>query len=161
LSQRRLARVAQAIKQVVSQAILTEMRDPRAKHITVLAVEVPEDLRTAKVYVSVMGEQKAERLSLKGLDAARGWLQKRIADELDLRWTPILTFVLDPGVKKSLEISRTLREQLPPTDDDSEESEEDGVAESAEDPPEGLSGDPEDLEDRDSEDAPEDDGKST
>jgi ribosome-binding factor A len=124
-TQRRLARVAQAIKQVVSQAILTEMRDPRARNITVIHVEVPEDLRSAKVYVSVMGDEKMERLSVKGLDAARGWLQQKIAEELDLRWTPLLTFIIDPGVKKSLEISRQLREALPPTDDDAEELDED------------------------------------
>ena len=123
MSQRRLARVAQAIKQVVSQAILVEMRDPRAKNITVIAVEVPEDLRTAKVYVSVMGDPKTERLSLQGLNAARGFLQQRIAEELDLRWTPVLTFVIDPGIKKSLEISRTLRSELPAEEHDEGESE--------------------------------------
>ncbi len=126
MSQRRLARVAQAIKQVVSQAILMEVRDPRAKNITVIAVEVPEDLRTAKVFVSIMGDPKTERLSLQGLNAARGFLQQRIAEELDLRWTPVLTFVVDPGVKKSLEISRTLRAELPPeseSEDDQEQEE--------------------------------------
>jgi ribosome-binding factor A len=130
LSQRRLARVAQAIKQVVSQAILMEMRDPRAKNITVIAVEVPEDLRTAKVYVSVMGDPKTERLSLQGLNAARGFLQQRIAEELDLRWTPILAFVIDPGVKKSVEISRTLRAELP-LEDEVEEQIEDEVTATA------------------------------
>ena len=124
MSQRRLARVAQAVKQVVSQAILTEMRDPRARNITVISVEVPEDLRSAKVYVSVMGDPKTDRLSLKGLEAARGWLQQRIAEELDLRWTPVLSFIVDPGIKKSLEISRQLREALPePSDEEDDEGE--------------------------------------
>lgn len=116
--------MAQAVKQVVSQAILTEMRDPRARNITVISVEVPEDLRSAKVYVSVMGDPKTERLSLKGLEAARGWLQQRIAEELDLRWTPVLSFIVDPGIKKSLEISRQLREALPePSDEEDDEGE--------------------------------------
>lgn len=157
MSQRRLARVAQAIKQVVSQAILTEMRDPRAKNITVIAVEVPEDLRTAKVYVSVMGDPKIEKLSLKGLDAARGWLQQRIAEQLDLRWTPVLTFVIDPGVKKSLEISRTLREQLPLDDDEGEGDGEDELSEAEDAASQDSAGEPGDGE---SENGGEDDKSS-
>lgn len=126
MSQRRLARVAQAIKQVVSQAILMEMRDPRARNITVISVEVPEDLRSAKVYVSVMGDPKTERLSVKGLEAARGWLQQKIAEELDLRWTPVLSFIVDPGIKKSLEISRQLREALPESADEPDQEDDGG-----------------------------------
>jgi ribosome-binding factor A len=110
MSHRRTAKVAQAIRQVVSTAILTELRDPRVKKVTVLNVEVPPDLRSAKVYVSVMGEEREGHLVLRGLQSARGFLQSRIADEIDLRWTPILEFVLDSGVKKSIETSKILRE---------------------------------------------------
>lgn len=139
MSQRRIAKVAQALRQVVSTAILMELRDPRVKRVTVLNVEVPPDLRSAKVYVSVLGDDSAARLSLKGLESARGFLQKRIADELDLRWTPILTFVLDDGVKKSIEASRLLREvqgseadesgELSSTDEDDSEDDPDGATE--------------------------------
>jgi ribosome-binding factor A len=110
MSHRRTAKVAQAIRQVVSTAILTELRDPRVKKVTVLNVEVPPDLRSAKIYVSVMGEEREGHLVLRGLQSARGFLQSRIADEIDLRWTPILEFVLDSGVKKSIETSKILRE---------------------------------------------------
>ena len=121
MSHRRTAKVAQAIRQVVSTAILTELRDPRVKKVTVLNVEVPPDLRSAKVYVSVMGEEREGHLVLRGLQSARGFLQSRIADEIDLRWTPILEFVLDSGVKKSIETSKMLREAgvgLPEDDED-------------------------------------------
>ncbi|MCA9087356.1 MAG: 30S ribosome-binding factor RbfA [Planctomycetaceae bacterium] len=110
MSTRRTARVAAAIRQVVSTAILFELRDPRVANVTILHVEVPVDLRTAKVYVSIMGEKKDEVLCLQGLNSARGWLQSKIADELDLRYTPVLTFVADQGVKKSIEVSKSLRE---------------------------------------------------
>lgn len=110
MATRRTAKVAQAIRQVVSNAILFEMRDPRVKNVTVLNVEVPSDLRTAKVYISILGDDKEERLSLKGLESARGWIQSRIADELQLRLTPILTFTVDQGIKKSIEVAKTLRE---------------------------------------------------
>ena len=107
---RRTAKVSEAIRQVVSSAILIELRDPRVKNVTVLHVDVPSDLRTAKIYVSILGDEKAERLTLQGLEAARGWLQSRIADQLQLRLTPILSFIVDPGVKKSIEVSKMLRE---------------------------------------------------
>lgn len=115
---RRTAKVAEAIRQVVSSAILFEMRDPRVKNVTVLHVEVPVDLRTAKVYVSILGDEKEEALSLKGLESARGWIQSRIADELQLRLTPVLTFVADRGVKKSIEVSRMLKELQPHGDEE-------------------------------------------
>lgn len=109
MSTRRTAKVAEAIRQVVSTAILFELRDPRVKQVTVLRVETPVDLRTSKVFVSVLGDEKVQRLTMKGLDASRGFLQAKIAEILDLRFTPVLTFVLDQGVKKSIETSRMLR----------------------------------------------------
>jgi ribosome-binding factor A len=109
MSSRRTAKVAEAIRQVVSTAILFGLRDPRVQNVTVLRVETPVDLRTSKIFVSVFGEEKVQRLTMKGLDAARGFLQSKIAEELDLRFTPVLTFVLDQGVKKSAETSKLLR----------------------------------------------------
>jgi len=116
MSSRRTAKVAQAIRQVVSSAILFELRDPRVKNVTVLHAEVAGDLRTAKIFISVLGDEKTEQLSMKGLEAARGWIQSRIAAELDLRLTPVLTFVVDHGIKKSIEISKLLRELHPPVE---------------------------------------------
>ncbi len=110
MGNRRTAKVAEAIREVVSSTILLELRDPRIKNVTVLSVEVPIDLRTAKVLVSVMGDETQQRLSMGGLDAARGFLQSKVADRVNLRFTPILSFELDDGVKKSLEASRILRE---------------------------------------------------
>lgn len=116
MSSRRTAKVAQAIRQVVSSAILTELRDPRVQMVTVLHTEVAHDLRSAKVYVSILGEDADAHLALQGLNSSRGWLQRKIADELELRYTPVLTFVIDDGVKKSIAASRLLRETLGPQD---------------------------------------------
>jgi ribosome-binding factor A len=110
MSTRRTAKVAEAIREVVSSSILFELRDPRVQHVTVLGVEVHGDMRSAKVFVSIMGTEQEQKLCLHGLNSSRGFLQKRIADKLDLRYTPILDFVLDEGVKKSIEASRILRE---------------------------------------------------
>jgi len=124
-----MAKVASAVRQVVSKAILFELRDPRVTGVTVLNVEVAADLRTAKVYVSILGDEKAAKLSLKGLEAARGWIQSRIVDELDLRLTPVLSFVIDPGVKKSIEVSKLLREITPMADSGEETAVTDDVEE--------------------------------
>jgi ribosome-binding factor A len=114
MSSRRLLKAAEAIREVVSMAILTEVRDPRVKNVTVTMVEVAPDMKSAKVHVSIMGDEKQERLSLSGLANSAGFLQKRIADEIDMRYTPRLTFELDKGVKNSLEVARILKEVLPP-----------------------------------------------
>jgi ribosome-binding factor A len=62
-----------------------------------------------------MGSEKEQQLSLSGLQNAAGFLQKKIAERIETRYTPRLTFVLDKGVKNSLEVNRILREVLPPT----------------------------------------------
>jgi ribosome-binding factor A len=111
---RRLLKAAEAIRGVVSMAILTELRDPRVKNVTVVGVEVLPDMKSAKVFVSVMGTEKEQQLSVSGLQNAAGFLQKKIADRIETRHTPRLTFVLDKGVKASLEVNRILREVLPP-----------------------------------------------
>jgi ribosome-binding factor A len=113
MSSRRLLKAAEAIREVVSMAILTEVRDPRVKNVTVTMVEVAADMKSAKVHVSIMGDEKQQRLSLSGLQNSAGFLQKRIADEIDMRYTPRLTFELDKGVKNSLEVARILSEVLP------------------------------------------------
>ena len=111
MSSRRLLKAAEAIREVVSLAILTELRDPRIRDVTVIGVEVAPDMRSAKISVSIMGPESKQQLALRGLDNAKGFLQSRIADRIDTRYTPKLQFVVDQGVKKSLEVGKIL-EQL-------------------------------------------------
>ena len=103
----------EAILETVSSTVLFELKDPRIKHVTVTNVEVSPDIRSAKVYVSVMGDEKTQALTMHGLESARGFLQAKVADRIQTRYTPILKFVLDPGVKRSIEASQALREVLP------------------------------------------------
>lgn len=113
LQARRALKAAEAIRQVVSMAILRELKDPRIRDVTVTYVEVSPDLRHAKVHVSVMGDETKQRLSLRGLRSAAGYLQAKCAERIDTRWTPKLEFVLDQGVKRSIEIARILEEVFP------------------------------------------------
>ena len=113
MSSRRVLKAAEAIREVVSMAILTEVRDPRVKNVTVTMVELSGDMKSAKIHVSVMGDAKQEKLSLLGLQNSAGFLQSRIADRIDTRYTPRLSFEIDKGVKNSLEVARILAEVLP------------------------------------------------
>lgn len=108
----RLARVAEVIREVASQTVLFELSDPRIKDVTVTRAEVAADLQHAKVYVSIMGSQKEQDLCLHGLRHATGYVQKRIGERLQTRHTPVVKFVLDQGVKKSIEITRLINEAM-------------------------------------------------
>ena len=94
-------------------AILTQVRDPRVKDVTVTRVEMAPDMRSATVHVSVMGSPARQQLALQGLGRSAGFLQAQIAERIDTRYTPRLRFELDQGVKHSLEIARVLGEVLP------------------------------------------------
>lgn len=116
----RLARVAEVVREVAASTILFELKDPRVKNVTVTRAEVSADLQHAKVYVSVMGSEKEQQLTMYGLEHAAGFVQAKLAKQLATRYVPHVTFVPDPGVKKSIEISRILREERersnPPAD---------------------------------------------
>ncbi len=94
-------------------AILTELKDPRVKNVTVTFVEVMPDMRQAKVHVSIMGEENKQELALHGLRSAAGFLQSKIAERIETRYTPRLEFVLDQGVKHSLAVAEILQRVLP------------------------------------------------
>jgi len=108
----RLARVAEVVREVASETILFELRDPRVKMVTVTRTEVSGDLQHAKVYVSIMGTEKEQNLTLRGLKHAAGFIQSRLAERLQTRFTPVLQFVLDQGVKNSIEMTRLINEAL-------------------------------------------------
>lgn len=107
----RLARVAETVREVAATTILFELKDPRVKNVTVTRAEVSADLQHAKVYVSVMGSEKEQQLTMYGLEHSAGFIQARLAKQLATRFVPHVSFVLDPGVKKSIEIARLLREE--------------------------------------------------
>jgi ribosome-binding factor A len=108
----RLARVAEVVREVASETILFELRDPRIKGVTVTRTEVSGDLQHAKVHVSVMGSQKEQDLCMHGLRNAAGYIQSKLAGRLKTRFTPMVQFSLDQGVKKSIEVARLINEAL-------------------------------------------------
>jgi ribosome-binding factor A len=107
----RLARVAEAIREAASEAILFELKDPRIKFTTVTRAEVSADLQHAKIYVSVMGSERDRNLTLHGLRSAAGFIQSRLGDRMRTRYVPVLEFVLDEGVRNAQEVARLLNEE--------------------------------------------------
>ena len=125
-SSMRCRRVAEAIKEVVGQVIVNELSDPRLGFLTVTRVKVTPDLKQAKVFVSILGENADRAKSLGALRHAAGFVKRKVGDRLDLRYTPGIIFEFDDGVDKSIRVSRLLYnnssvdkdiEPLPPLDD--------------------------------------------
>jgi ribosome-binding factor A len=108
----RLARVAEVVREVASETILFELRDPRVKMVTVTRAEVSGDLQHAKVYVSIMGSEREQNVCMYGLRRAAGFVQSKLGDRMRSRFVPVIEFVLDKGVKNSLEVTRLINEAL-------------------------------------------------
>ncbi|MDG1510445.1 MAG: 30S ribosome-binding factor RbfA [Mariniblastus sp.] len=113
MSSRRVLKAAQAIREVVSMAIIADLKDPRIKDVTVTLVEVAPDMRQAKVHVSVMGDDTKQGLCIRGLQSSAGYLQQKVGNRIDTRYTPRLQFVLDKGIQHALLVTRILEEVLP------------------------------------------------
>jgi ribosome-binding factor A len=118
MSGSRMRRVDEAVRAVLSDVITQELKDPRVGFVTVTAVKTSPDLRHARVYVSVLGDDEARAASLDGLASAHGFLQRRIASELRLKHTPTLAFAYDDTVDRGLRVTELLDEHEPAGDDE-------------------------------------------
>jgi ribosome-binding factor A len=107
----RMRRVDEAMREVLSGAITSELKDPRVGFVTVTAVETSPDLRHARVYVSVLGTSAERRRSLDGLRSAHGYLQRRVADELHLKHTPALVFAYDDTAERGQRIAELIERE--------------------------------------------------
>ncbi len=104
----RMRRVDEAVREVLSDAIATEIKDPRVGFVTVTAVDTSPDLRHAKVFVSVLGHAGVRARSMDGLRSAHGYLQRRVSRDLRLKHTPTLTFVYDDTAERAARMERLL-----------------------------------------------------
>ena len=107
----RMRRVDEAMREVLSAAITSEIKDPRVGFVTVTSVDTSPDLRHARVYVSVLGDEKVRRRSMDGLNSAHGYLQKRVAGELRIKHTPTLEFLYDDSTDRGMRIQELLEEE--------------------------------------------------
>jgi ribosome-binding factor A len=109
----RMRRVNEALREVLSEALL-ELKDPRIGFVTVTGVQTSSDLRNARVFVSVLGDERKRERSLAGLTAAHGVLQARVSRELHLKRTPLLAFEYDPSVEQGVRMSQLIDQLAPP-----------------------------------------------
>ena len=104
MSRQRPERVQEALRQEISRIVTGEIKDPRIGFITITKVELTKDLRYAKVYFSVLGEAKDKALALKGLNSAKGYIKGMIADRINLRLVPEISFRIDEAIEHTKEI---------------------------------------------------------
>jgi ribosome-binding factor A len=110
----RMRRVNEVLREVIGGAISGDLRDPRIGFVTVTAVKASPDLRTAKVFVSVLGDEAEREATLGALRSSHGVIQSRIAAETRMKRTPKLTFHYDDTIEQGVRISKLLEEEEPP-----------------------------------------------
>ena len=106
----RVEKVQELMKQEVSKIILQELKDPRIGFVTVTQVEATGDLRSAKIYVSLMGSEQQVKDCWAGLQSSLGYIRREIGQRIRLHFTPELTFQLDTSLAYSAHIQELLNQ---------------------------------------------------
>ncbi|MCI8311653.1 MAG: 30S ribosome-binding factor RbfA [Lachnospiraceae bacterium] len=102
-------RVSGEVQKVLSEIIRGEIKDPRISPLTsVVQVYVAPDLKTCKAFISVLGDEEAQKNTLEGLKSAVGYIRRQLARELNLRNTPEITFVLDQSIEYGVNMSKLI-----------------------------------------------------
>jgi len=110
MAYKRSDRVNSLLQRELGTLISEELRDPRIAFPTVTAVEITPDLRSARVHVSVLGDEEALDKTMKALEDAKPFLRRELGSRTDLRFVPELTFVQDRSAEQAVRISALLRE---------------------------------------------------
>lgn len=106
----RRERIAEAMKEEIAQIMRDEIKDPRIGFASVLRVDVTQDLRVAKVHVSVLGDEESKKNTLKGLQSAAGFMRNEVGRRMNLRFIPELRFVLDTSIEHGVRVASLLNE---------------------------------------------------
>lgn len=111
MNNKRLNRISEEVKRVVSELIYNGLKDPRVNSMTTITkVEVTRDLRYAKIYVSVFGNKEEKENTLLGLESAKGFIRKEIGNRIDLRYAPEPIFILDESIEQGIYMSKLIKE---------------------------------------------------
>jgi len=121
--QYRSGRLAEEFKKEISDIIKNEVKDPRVGFVSVVSVDVSVDLRYAKVYISVLGDEKSISDTIKALKSATGFIRREIARRIQLRYTPEITFIYDDSIAHGAKISKILADVLPEEEKEEEKNE--------------------------------------
>ena len=111
MNNKRIKRISEEVKKVISELLYNGLKDPRIKEMTsVTSVEVTKDLSFAKVYVSVLGDDSEKKETIEGLNSAKGFIRKEISSELDLRYTPEPIFHLDESIEQGIYMAKLIND---------------------------------------------------
>ena len=119
---RRQCKVEEQVKRILGDILQGGVNDPRIGFVSVVRVETTGDLKNARVYVSIMGEDAEVEKSLEGLRSARSYFQRELGHQMSSRYTPVISFVLDESIEYSERIDRILSELHVDREDDFEDS---------------------------------------
>ena len=118
----RMRRVDEAVRQVLTDAVAQDLQDPRIGFVTMTSVKTTPDLRHARVYVSVLGDETQRAATLAGLSCAHGALQRRLARELRMKRTPTLEFLYDDTTDRAMRVEELLARSRTDAADGTEEA---------------------------------------
>jgi ribosome-binding factor A len=110
-SSHRIERINETIREILSELLLDQIKDPRVGLVTITSVKVSSDFSTAKVYFTVMGDEGSRADTERGLRSAKNFMRKTVADELKLHNAPDLRFVYDDSLDRAMGIEKALREE--------------------------------------------------
>lgn len=105
---KRSIRIGELIKEEVARLILYKLKDPRIGFVSVTRVEVSSDLRHAKIFISVYGDDRATKRSIEGLKSAKGFIRHQIGEKIRMRYLPELVFKLDDSILESIKIGQII-----------------------------------------------------
>jgi ribosome-binding factor A len=103
----RSERVEGQLKKEISRILQEDLKDPRIGFVTITRIDLTGDLRYAKVYYSILGDDEAKKASLKGIKSASGFIRKLIAERMNMRYVPELSFRLDNSIEYSINLEKT------------------------------------------------------
>ena len=106
----RIDRLADMIKREVSEILLLEVKDPRVHLVTITHAEVAGDLKHAKIFFSTLKEGKDLEETVKGLERATGFIQKRLGERIHIRYVPHLSFLFDHSLERATHMLQLFRE---------------------------------------------------
>ena len=136
MTNRRHDRIQQLIKQLASNIILYELKDPRMGFVTISRVDLSSDLRFAKVFYSVLGSDVDMQQTARTIQHARGHIQRQIAKQIRLRFAPEISFEFDDSPRKSIELSQIIDEAVAEDEERKNQHPSDDEDQPAEDEPE-------------------------
>ena len=109
----RTSRISEEMKKEISDIIHNELKDPRlSKLISVMSVNVTKDLRYAKVYVSILGDDEEKRNAIRGLKSAAGYIRREVGRRMQIRFTPEIQFELDNSIEQGIYITKLIKETI-------------------------------------------------